>query len=608
MVLPLVAHAQEPIAPEDVQLAPQGGAAADGQASASVSLGGGADATATGGAATAAPAAPAAAEPEAAEEKEEKVAGGPMSDASVGGPVTDEADSWKFGYSGFFRAPMRIGIGERAASQGQKPPTTKVTGDSKRSDMTLHSPVIPDDQYLSWQHTNHSSRDWAELFLSYGNSWAKGTVAIQGFNFVDASYADPSANFGVGQAWVTITPYMPFENMRLEIKGGNFWGRYGMAGKYDAGEYDTFLFGRTHTMGEAVRLEVDNGDMTLGFEQGFGTKRPDPSLFNKTRFTLLHHEHADLTYNGPISMKFGLHFLDAWTQSEQPLTTDPGVPAVDGAIDLGNQQPDGNMMVFGADARFDLANFGYLWFGASHIIARDAITVAPAIEVIHSYGGGEYQMGITGNYLDSSQCIAQYSIAGGGPLAAGCSGGNGSITTLALQYEVQATSLAQGAIFGEGRELTAKLYGMVNLVKSHDAAQDGINKKKFGTDLLFDLFPIMGIGTRFDYLMPNSDYSKQNFGIISPRLVFRSNLVTHEQIALEYSRYIYSQRMCQPGMTPADLTRTGYDPREVLCVQPPTSTVAPDGFGSSVEATGTHATTTYIPDVNVVKIIASMWW
>ena len=147
--------------------------------------------------------------------------------------------------------------------------------------------MIPDDQYLGWQHTLHNQKDWAELFFSYGNSWAKGTVGLQGFNFTDAAWTDPDAQFGISQGFVTLTPELPWENVRLTAKVGSFWNKYGSAGKYDAGEYDTYLFGRTHAMGETLRLEIDVQDLTFGIEHGIGAKRPDPSTFTDTKFTLL---------------------------------------------------------------------------------------------------------------------------------------------------------------------------------------------------------------------------------------------------------------------------------------------------------------------------------
>jgi hypothetical protein len=578
--------------------------------------------------AAAKPAAEAAPKEEKKEKKEEERA----AMGSVSGPASENDDTWRFGYNGYFRAPMRVGMGSRTAGPGQ-------------SSMTLHSPLVPDDQYLSWQHTKHANRDWAELFFSYGNSWAKGVVAVQGYNFVDAGVADWHSNFGIGQGWIEIAPYMPAENIRFKMKAGSFWNRYGSAGRYDAGEYDTFIAGRTHAMGETIRVELDleGQPITLGFEHGIGTKKPDASVYNTSRFTLLHHAHADIMYDQTIS--FGLHFLDSWSQSE-PLVTGPQPnwvypgPAVTPYQSA--SQPDGSMKVFAAEGRFDMPDvFGYLWAGASYISLKDAVTVAPAIEVIHSYGGGEYNMGITGNYLDSEVCRWQSAIVSGQK----CSGGTGGVLTVAGQYEEKVGDLLGESPFGEGQDLTIKLYGMWNKIKSNDVYQDGVTKMKFGTDWKFDVFPVMAVGTRFDYLFPNSRIKEQNFGVISPRIELRSSFVTHETIALQYSRYLYAHRTCPVGTpadnsvaawNPADETHaltgsrvetpypyftgvayapSGQDyPREAQCVQPPPSAVTPDGWGASTQnqdprMRGMPYTGSQLrPDVNVITIEASMWW
>jgi len=539
----------------------------------------------------------------------------PKSIGSYAGPVSRDEDSWHFGYSGYLRAPMRTGIGRRDVTlPGQ-------------SSTTFHAPLVPDDQYLSWQSTKHNRRDWAELFFSYGNSWAKGVVALQGFNFTDASAYQNGSQFGIGQGWIELTPSLPWENVRLNAKAGSFWNRYGQMGQWDAGEYDTYLFGRTHVMGETLRLEMDLPDqpITIGIEDGVGAKRPDAQIYNSARYTLLHHAHADLTWENRI--RFGAHFLHSFSQEEARFTgPQPAWVYPSQYVNRYNNaaQPDGRMMVFGGEVRMDMPDvFGYLYLGVSHIALKDAITIAPAIEVIHSYGGGEFNMGVTGNYLDSEQCrwgIAQY---------ANCSGGNGGVTTFAGQYVGKMGDLLGNSPFGEGQDLTVKLYGMYNHVTSRDPVNSGLNKLKVGTDVLFDAYDALAFAARFDYLVPNSRYKNQNFAILSPRLVFRSNLVTHEQIALQYSHYFYAKRECDVG-TPSDVqaartsTNTiGSDSSwvfvnpteaELNCVQPPPSPVTPDGFGASTEnqdirlrgmpVTGAHLR----PDVNVVSLEASMWW
>jgi hypothetical protein len=228
--------------------------------------------------------------------------------------------------------------------------------------------------------------------------------------------------------------------------------------------------------------------------------------------------------------------------------------------------------------------------------------------------------------------------------ANGCSGGTGSVLTLAGQYEAKLGDLLGQSPFGEGQDLTMKLYGMWNKVTSNDIYANGNSKLKVGTDFFFDAFPVLAFATRFDYLAPNSRYKNQNFMILSPRIVFRSQMVTHEQITIQYSRYMYSKRECTNG-TPADVQDTagrtnptttptggltypavpglaeganGAFPAatagELECVQPPPSPNSPDGWGSTTETqeprlraapyTGAHLR----PDVNVITVEASMWW
>ena len=219
---------------------------------------------------------------------------------SVGGAAS--SSDWKFDFHGYFRAPARIGIGHRDnPAPGQ-------------SSTTLHSPLVPDDQYLSPQYTGVQSKDWSELFFSYGNSWAQGHVGLQGYNFSDAAWAQASAQFGIAQAWLSLTPKLGYQNVRLDSNVGAFWSKYGMAGKYDAGKYDTYLFGRTHQMGETVRMAIDVDKVTLWAEEGFGVKQPDPNAYNPAKFTMLAHAHAGLTYNRMLSFNF--HVLYAWAQEE----------------------------------------------------------------------------------------------------------------------------------------------------------------------------------------------------------------------------------------------------------------------------------------------------
>ena len=168
--------------------------------------------------------------------------------------------------------------------------------------------------------------------------------------------------------------------------------------------------------------------------------------------------------------------------------------------------------------------------------------------------------------------------------------------------------------------------------------QDGVKKFKIGLDTEFFALPWLSTAVRFDHLRPNSKISQQNFSILSPRISFRTKMVTHERISLQYSRYFYAQRECRatdpstgaelysspaddnfrqgttnPGpqtQVPAPLNPSSGLPLSAYCVQPPASSNPPDGFGahSANQAPGSRGAPTLTPDVNVIKLEATMWW
>lgn len=569
-----------------------------------------------------------------------RVAERPPAPRTVGGP--DTGGSWEFGYHGYFRAPMRVGIGTRdVVPEGS-------------SATTMHYPVIPDDQYLSWQNTSHNRREWAEMFFSVGNGIASGNLAIQGFQFADASWANPEAIFGIGQGWVEINHDLGFENIRFNAKAGNFWSRYGMAGRYDAGEYDTYLFGRTHVLGASTRVDIDMEDSTIGFEVGYGVNRPNPQMYNRARFTNLAHGHVFFAPADDIELS--AHLLHSWASQEvvphypkvlpssdcgSPVGAQcPVTPAeLEGGIEgsrgvFGTEYPNGTLSVAGLDARIDFGEFGLLYAGYAHTRARNALVVGHAIEHIHSFGGGTFNLGVTDQYLESPFCTKSLA-----PNES-CSNGTGSVNTILAQYEL---GLANFDLFEGNQDLRFKLYGMLNMVNVdpiekerlqatatsagidvNDITQDGTRKLKFGLDTEFFATEWMSAGLRADRLQPNSKVPEQSFTVISPRITFRSAMVTREQITIQYSRYLYAQRECFDAdgnvASPADNPfRAGSNyaalnsadlPARAFCVQPPPAAVTPDGFGAHTDnqIPGNRGAATLRPDVQVIKIEASMWW
>ncbi len=445
---------------------------------------------------------------------------------------------WKLEYHGFFRAPFRLGIGHRDAGQRAgvpsrdpsdpgvtgaviPPPSSRTIADDGSvvgrdydpsdayNETTYHVPLLPDDQSLTWQHTVHNQADWAEMFFSVGNELAKGTLSIEGYNFTQSSFTDSDMQFGIAQGYVTIQPRMPSDLLKLSVKVGSHLNKYGMAGRYDAGEYDTYLFGRTKVLGITARQTLQLGRARLAFEEGFGGHRAHPSKANTGKHTLLAHGHTFLRYRG---LEAGLHLLHAWAQEEDRdgqgcpgpggVNDDSGIPSSNstcttvwgppyggGATDAypvggvagfgkfsdgfeGNVWlPDGSLTILGPELKLDAGPFGLFYAGYAMIRAKNSLTVDRAVEVQHSEGGGFFSLGVTNNFLDNPQCS---------PAKGECSsGGTGNVHTLLLQYELSLTNLLRGLkdgsrFWGEGPDLVTKLYGMYSKVDSeYDHRLDG---------------------------------------------------------------------------------------------------------------------------------------
>jgi hypothetical protein len=539
---------------------------------------------------------------------------------------------WRFDYHGYFRAPLRVGIGRRT------PADTGGYVTPGASETTLHEATVPDDQYLSFQSTAHNMRSWAEAFFTFGNSRVSGTVGIASYNLTEGGFNDADANWGISQAYLRFTPDLGFENLRLWAKAGALVDKYGMSGRYDAGEYDTYVFGRTHVIGETAHLEYDLApSVTLHFEQGFGGKKPDPNQHNNARFTLLHHEHLGVELGSDLEI--GLHYLNAFSQEEFRPPGNRVSP--DRFLAPRNGLPDGSLWVAGIEARAELGAFGYLYGSFSHVGAEYALTVSRAIEVLHASGGGEFDLGIVGNYLDSPNCAdVTNPWAPAVPIDAppgwqaldpnACSDGNGSVNAFHAQYEFSVTNfqnqLAGGERFhGHGFDVVTKLYGMLALVDSEardttrvppggDLATESpegysITKLKYGADVSVQILPFLSTAVRFDRVEPNDQLPEQSFAVLSPRVTFKTEWVSHERFTLGYSRYFYDQRVCRPAHIPRGGTveETVRNPR---CTQPPPSAVPYDGFGSNVDKqeAETRASGVMRPDLNVFKVEATMWW
>jgi hypothetical protein len=88
--------------------------------------------------------------------------------------------------------------------------------------------------------------------------------------------------------------------------------------------------------------------------------------------------------------------------------------------------------------------------------------------------------------------------------------------------------------------------------------------------------------------------SQQSFYVFSPRLMFRSEFVTHEAVVLQYSYYKYGAEYTDPSKSAGSTANP--------------SGVMPWPYGQygtwSIGSAGLNT----VPDNHVVSLWAQMWW
>lgn len=405
----------------------------------------------------------------------------PKSQAPPSSPHVD-LSALQLSMHGYFRAPLRIGLRDAPAG---------------RSGPSLHTPRLLDGNYASFAYTRLQESDWSEVFLSVGNERMRGTVALMGSLYTDAAHPVPGTQLGIAQAFVTydFRPEGLAGRLRIEVQGGAFWDRFGFFGMYD-----TYLFGRTHQIGEHVKLEFDvTPQLTFRLQHGVGAHLEDVDAGQA--FTLLHHVMLGATIQ---TLELGLYLLDSFTQEAL----------------ADSQRPDGRLVVLGADLKLDAAAFGKLYLALSTVRAKRALGVGGAIEVMHSFGG----TGVADNYFG------------------GLTGdGSGELLDLAFQYDYDFGRLLRGsATPGPGFALT--LFGLLSHFSAASTNASGW-QQKLGAELSYAALSWLGVALRYDHVDPVGP----RFQALSPRLSLHSQWIYTDQIFIQYSHYFYEDAALPAG-------------------------------------------------------------
>jgi hypothetical protein len=411
----------------------------------------------------------------------------------------------RLGVHGFFRAPLRLSIDHRSAPM------------AGQAAYDIRTPWLVDDDYFrsGFAYTRLQEQDWTELYISVGNRYLTGEIALMGSLYSDWAQPLIDRQWGIAQGflrfhWDAAGPRVRFA---INAKAGAFWERLGWLQRYD-----TYLFARTHQMGGQVRFDVAWRDLALWLTQGTGAHLE--ALDQNEGLTLLNYVTAGARWRH--TLEAGFYFLDSLEHDKRQL----------------KEISDADMRVFGVDFHVRVPRLGsQLYVGGSKIEAHQATYLAPAIEVMHAYGG----RGLTENYLGTQKS----------------DNGTGTLWNAAWDYQLSAATLLRDGLHRDvfhRSDVTLGLFGMVTYVRSDQKDPDPqINRDKrtlfkWGAELGWTPLSWLGIALRYDRVILDVKDDADSFRVISPRVSLRTHWLADAEIFLQWSYYTYGARVqLRPG-------------------------------------------------------------
>lgn len=444
----------------------------------------------------------------------------PRSASAIGGisipplaPAKD--DEWEFKFQGYASAALRLSTNDRESPTGDQ------------SGLTLHTDPRIVDFYGGFQGANATPGSWIDLHFQYGNKTVQSHVTVTTWKPTRAAaYTDVRSQQWIDQAYLVFD--LPVSSsVAFNWTVGAFRNQYGGLGQYGAGQYNTVMIGQAEGVGENVYVEITPSTkyaiyLEHGFMGKFGKPPKDsgPSPFDNAQHpsepsSWVHHAHVGLETRGAVPFLFGLHYLTNWSQDERDQLDNPATYFTDERF-----RPDGRINVVGADARMINNHLGNAAIAVAHADARDA----ELLEGLGFFGA------VSGEQL-VKRFIGQIG------------GGNGNMWVVGGEYNFSLGKYLHHPepFWGEGPDLIASVFSNAAFIKSEDPNQDGQTMFKAGGELTYKFASWVGVSGRYDHVIPNSKDREETFDVISPKLLFKSNWITHEQVTLSYTRWFYGE-------------------------------------------------------------------
>ena len=447
------------------------------------------------------------------------------------------ADVWTFNYSGFFAAGVRAVF--REDEDGAVIRNAVTSGEGFNAGGTQGS--------------------WVQMTFEYGNRIATARVVIDTWNPAQGSSFswNSSQNF-VDQAYFAFR-IPPIDKLRLGVTIGAFSQTYGALGQYGGGFYSNSV-GQISGIGETVSAEYQLTDeFVLTLDHGFMGRDKTPGgcvgpctpgdYSSRTQeasnnlgdsydpASFIQHAHVGIIKNGDLQLQGMLHWLQNWSQDDRgylrPSTQDPTTPPSQINTDPHRETPlvdesttrgDGSYDAYGATLGFR----GEQWFRGG-------------VGIVHATAENAYALhGLNVSYVGDGE---QFSRDWIGPRSLNRETGDweGSMWSASTEAEFSWGTFWRRPepFWGEGFNVTTGVGFQYGSIDSNDPTRANWDMYRVGVDAFVSMLPWLAAGLRVDQVSPNTNRSAQTYHALTARLVFRTFWNSHEQVTLQYNKWIY---------------------------------------------------------------------
>ena len=393
-----------------------------------------------------------------------------------------------------------------------------------------------DWNYYSFAYTRLQEQDWVELFVHEKKKHVDAVVGWLGYWYQSAGFRNPDAAWAPGMAYLTLdTDFKVSDlNPNIEATMGAWWPKFGYFEKYD-----TYTLGRFRQIGVQLKLTAPLApDLTVALVEGFGTNRDGSFSFLAPPFygatvglDLLTWWNLQVIYSRYVDI--GFHYNTEWTAD----------PNLEPQNTLGPKSYQAaavaHLTVAGMEAHLRAPRLGHLWISPSYIAVRNGWALSSGgTEVMHSLGGA----GIATNYLAWTGSPAD-------------STGSGSMVNLGFLYENTLSGIEGRPRGSMPPDLAVSVFGLyagssLNLPAGTMLRQNRIRQFKYGADVTLQMTDWVSFMVRGDVVDYDVDHPAYIFAAATGRLAFTSHFLSSERMYVQFSRYVYGDKMVLNGTWP----------------------------------------------------------